>query len=248
MTCFVRNDEIKLWNQNHQSLCYGYLISMLQYHFNPELYKIEIHSYQLPNIHRKGQAPSEIQRWSLWKPNHQMRKTVDLTAFKAFSDKEAATDISFGVCLIIILYSLWPGAISHWTKSIKIQAMACCLFDAKPLPEPILTYYQFYPWEQTSVKSKSKQKIFHWRKCIDTVVCKAAAILFRPHLCIWKNAMCELTLETSRLPITDSVYVRKVVLEEQKRYQLHIKYTSSNICHKTSLNNTSIYPQQPNLF
>ena len=32
------------------------------------------------------------------------------------------------------------------------QIMACRLFGAKPLSEPMLEYYQLDPWEQTSVK------------------------------------------------------------------------------------------------
>ena len=36
----------------------------------------------------------------------------------------------------------------------------------KPLPEAMLTYYQLDPWQQTSVKFKSKYKSFHSWKCI----------------------------------------------------------------------------------
>ena len=38
--------------------------------------------------------------------------------------------------------------------------MACHLYDAKPLPEPMMTYCQVDPLEQTSVKFESKYKIF----------------------------------------------------------------------------------------
>ena len=42
--------------------------------------------------------------------------------------------------------------------------MACRLFGAKPLPEPILPYCQPDRWEQTSVTFKSKYKKFHsWK-------------------------------------------------------------------------------------
>ena len=38
--------------------------------------------------------------------------------------------------------------------------MACRLFGAKPLPEPMLTYCQLDPYEQTSLKFESKYKTF----------------------------------------------------------------------------------------
>ena len=33
----------------------------------------------------------------------------------------------------------------HRTKSTLVQIMAWCLFDTKPLPEPMLNHYQMYP-------------------------------------------------------------------------------------------------------
>ena len=47
-----------------------------------------------------------------------------------------------------------------------IQIMACHLFGAKPLPEPMLAYHYLDSWERISVKSKSEFYHFHWRKCI----------------------------------------------------------------------------------
>ena len=44
--------------------------------------------------------------------------------------------------------------------------MACRLFGAKPLSEPMLGYWQYDSQEQTSVKFESKYKTFHSRKCI----------------------------------------------------------------------------------
>ena len=40
-----------------------------------------------------------------------------------------------------------------------IRVMACRLFGAKPLPEPMLAYCQLDPWEQTSVKFESSSFI-----------------------------------------------------------------------------------------
>ena len=39
----------------------------------------------------------------------------------------------------------------QWTGSALVRVIACRLFGAKPLPEPMLTYCQLDPWEQTSV-------------------------------------------------------------------------------------------------
>ena len=40
----------------------------------------------------------------------------------------------------------------QWTGWTLVQVMACHLLGAKPLPEPMLTYCQLDPKEQTSVK------------------------------------------------------------------------------------------------
>ena len=37
-----------------------------------------------------------------------------------------------------------------------VQVMACRVFGPKPLPEPILPYFQLDPWKQTSVKFDTK--------------------------------------------------------------------------------------------
>ena len=40
--------------------------------------------------------------------------------------------------------------ISQWSTSSLLQAVACCLFSAKPLPEVIVTHWWLDPWEQIS--------------------------------------------------------------------------------------------------
>ena len=40
----------------------------------------------------------------------------------------------------------------QWTGSALVQVMSCGLYCAKPLPEPMLTYWQLGPWEHISVK------------------------------------------------------------------------------------------------
>ena len=56
--------------------------------------------------------------------------------------------------------------IRQWTRSALVQIMACHLFGAKPLTEPILGYYQEGFWEQISVKFKLEFYHFHFKKCI----------------------------------------------------------------------------------
>ena len=54
----------------------------------------------------------------------------------------------------------------QWIVSALVQIMACRLYSVKPLSEPMLDYYQLDPWEQSSVKFKSKYKIFHPWNCV----------------------------------------------------------------------------------
>ena len=44
----------------------------------------------------------------------------------------------------------------QWTGSALVQEMACRLFGAKPLPEPMLACCQLDSWEQISVKFESE--------------------------------------------------------------------------------------------
>ena len=52
-------------------------------------------------------------------------------------------------------------AIKSLRFALLVQVMVCCLFGAKPLPEPRLAYCQLDSLEQISVKFES----FHSRKC-----------------------------------------------------------------------------------
>ena len=54
----------------------------------------------------------------------------------------------------------------RWTGSALVQIMACRLFGAKPLPEPIMTSSQLDALQQTWVKFKTKHKTLHSWKCI----------------------------------------------------------------------------------
>ena len=60
--------------------------------------------------------------------------------------------------------------------------MVCRLFGAKPLPKPMLTYYQLDSYEQTSVRFKSKHNIFIHENAFENVVCEMADILSRAEM------------------------------------------------------------------
>ena len=57
-----------------------------------------------------------------------------------------------------------PPSARQWNGSALLQIMACRLFGAKPLPEPMLAHCQLDPWEQNSVKFESECYHFHSRK------------------------------------------------------------------------------------
>ena len=57
----------------------------------------------------------------------------------------------------------------RWSGSTLVQVMACRLYGAKPLPEPMLTYSRLDTYKQISVKFESKYKTFHSWKCTSNV-------------------------------------------------------------------------------
>ena len=52
----------------------------------------------------------------------------------------------------------------QWTGSALIQVMACRLFGAKPLPEPLLAYCQLDSWKQISLEFESEFYHFNSEK------------------------------------------------------------------------------------
>ena len=60
----------------------------------------------------------------------------------------------------------------HWPGSALVQVMACHLFGAKPLPEPMLAYCQVDSWEQISVKFESEFYHFIQENALEIVVCQ----------------------------------------------------------------------------
>ena len=72
-------------------------------------------------------------------------------------------NVSMAWCL---LNSPSAAYMCQWTGSSLIQLMACRLFGAKPLPEPMLAYCELHAWEQISVKFETEFYHFHLKKCI----------------------------------------------------------------------------------
>ena len=104
----------------------------------------------------------------------------------------------------------------QWNGSALVQAMACRLFGAKPLPEPMLVYCHLDSWEQISVKLESEFYQFHSRKCI----CKCCLPECRP-FCL---GGCELILDFC-YPIAISVkYVEKQSVPYTKLFLFDIQY------------------------
>ena len=67
----------------------------------------------------------------------------------------------------------------RWTGSALVQAMACHLFGAKPLPEPMLAYCKIDPLGQILVKFESTYKTFIHENVFEKAVYEMAAILSR---------------------------------------------------------------------
>ena len=70
--------------------------------------------------------------------------------------------ISTHICVTRLQWANSPPSCAaymrQWTGSSLVQIMACRLFGAKPLPQPMLTYYQLDPHWQISKKFESTYK------------------------------------------------------------------------------------------
>ena len=58
----------------------------------------------------------------------------------------------------------------QWIRSALVQVMACRLFGAKPLTDPLLTYCQLDSWEHISVNSNRNSVIFIQETAFEIVV------------------------------------------------------------------------------
>ena len=76
-------------------------------------------------------------------------------------------DVITHACLYFMVVNSYPASATcmrQRTGLALVQIIACRLFGAKLLPEPILTYCQSDTKEQTSVKIESKYITFHsWK-------------------------------------------------------------------------------------
>ena len=65
----------------------------------------------------------------------------------------------------------------QWTMSVLFKVMACHLFGAETLPEPVLTYCQWDPRNKLQWNLNQYTKKFIHENTVDNVVCEMAAIL-----------------------------------------------------------------------
>ena len=73
----------------------------------------------------------------------------------------------------------------YWTRTSLVQVMACRLFGAKPLPEPMLTYYQLHPyWNKLQWNINRNSNNFIVENAYQNLVCKLSAILCHPQCVI----------------------------------------------------------------
>ena len=60
----------------------------------------------------------------------------------------------------------------QWTVSSLVQLMACCLLGDKPLPKPMLAYWQLDSWKEFLGKSKQNSFIFFQENALEYFVCQ----------------------------------------------------------------------------
>ena len=107
------------------------------------------------------------------------------------------------------------------TGSALVRIMACRLFGAKPLPEPMLLFHQLDPKEKTSVKFETKYGTFHARKCVWNYrlrngghVCLGLNVLSSKH--INKRAVKELLKNGAAVGITGTILCMRLANERQR--------------------------------
>ena len=137
-----------------------------------------------------------------------------------------------GLCLHAIAkywsdLTLLPLVPRQRTGSTLVQVMACRLFGAKPLPEPMLTHCQLDPEEQTSVEFKSKYKAFHYENAFKNVVCEVATILSRRR---WVNSCCDefiignIKIQAHFSMIGWHKWLKSVYVKDENLFILHSQY------------------------
>ena len=84
-------------------------------------------------------------------------------------------------CFLLNSSPLSASYSRQWTWSALVQVMACRLFGAKPLPEPMLAYCQLDSWELKSWNLKRDLYIFIQWNALENAFAELAVILSRPH-------------------------------------------------------------------
>ena len=81
-----------------------------------------------------------------------------------------STRLSSGIEYPRVGFSPSAAYMRQCTWLSLVQVVACRLFGAKPLPEPMLLICQSGPWEQVSVKLEFECYPFHTEYAFDNVV------------------------------------------------------------------------------
>ena len=99
--------------------------------------------------------------------------SIKSTSIKFHSNLPGANELSINSSPPSAAYT------RQWIGSALVQIMACRLFGAKPLSEPMLGNCQLDPWEQNLWKSNWNSCIFMQENTLENVVCETVAILSR---------------------------------------------------------------------
>ena len=118
----------------------------------------------------------------------------------------------------------------QWAGSALVQVMACRVLDAKPLPEPMLTYCQLDSWQHILVKFESEFYHFHSRKNAIENVCQTGGHLVQGG---WVNGLTHcFKFQTNHQVLKQrcGLYVLIDLIEEGARLCIDIYNMFVNLC------------------
>ena len=111
----------------------------------------------------------QLYRWRVWECSpHLFDTSITLFYFSRYINTYEYENIIYHALSALNLSPPCAAYMRLWTESALFQIMACRMDSAKPLSEPILTYYQLDPEEHISIKFDLKFKYLHSRKCVST--------------------------------------------------------------------------------
>ena len=98
----------------------------------------------------------------------------------------------------------------QWTRSELVQVMACRLFGAKPLPEPMLAFCQLDSWEHISVKFEWEFYNFLSKHAFGIVVCQTGGNFVQGEISyfIWPTRSRDILRRENTLPIGTSAIMK----------------------------------------